>query len=194
MRGTPQSGFSAALRRIRAWTSREIVGRPGLSRDFHRQNSRKPSRCHRTTVAGWTRTSQRGQFMNQRESMIQKARSEAWKRGRVEVRWQAVSCCRNERFSRARVVRGMSARRRDRRATPGSKGAAMKRRPMERMRASMAWLEAAGGVLVGIGSRSPGCEIAKSEAGILRRNDLATFPVGSNGQFLGVVATCGIRC
>jgi hypothetical protein len=45
IRGTPHSGFSVAIRRIRFWTSRGIFGRPGLPRDFRRQKRRKPCRC-----------------------------------------------------------------------------------------------------------------------------------------------------
>src|SRR5262249_47504530 len=52
------SGFSVAMRRMRACTLRGIVGRPGLPRDFQRQKSRYPCRRQETTVAGFTKCSQ----------------------------------------------------------------------------------------------------------------------------------------
>ena len=47
--------LSSAMRRINARISSGIEGRPN-GRDFHFQNSRKPFRCHRTSVSGFTTT------------------------------------------------------------------------------------------------------------------------------------------
>jgi hypothetical protein len=45
-----QSGFSCASRRTRTRISSAIRGRPPRDRDFQRQYSRNPARCHLTTV------------------------------------------------------------------------------------------------------------------------------------------------
>lgn len=55
MRSCPQVGFSRAMRRMMACKSLGKGGRPGW--DFHRQNSRKPWRCQRMRVTGFTITS-----------------------------------------------------------------------------------------------------------------------------------------
>jgi hypothetical protein len=52
MRSSPQAGFSRAIRRMSDWSSLGIGGRPG--RDFRRQNNRRPARCQRSSVAGFT--------------------------------------------------------------------------------------------------------------------------------------------
>ena len=51
----PQSGFSRASRRTRAWMFRRVVGRPVLPRmDLAAQRRRTMSRCQRTIVSGVT--------------------------------------------------------------------------------------------------------------------------------------------
>src|SRR5712691_1521860 len=55
MRGAPHNGLALLMRRIKSRISVPILGRPGR-RDRHRQKSRKPLRCHWTTVAGLTNT------------------------------------------------------------------------------------------------------------------------------------------
>ena len=54
MRGAPQSRFATLMSRIRRRISSGILGRPPRERDFQRQYSRKPVRCHRMIVSGWT--------------------------------------------------------------------------------------------------------------------------------------------
>jgi len=54
MRGASHSGFSTLIRRIKLRTSIGTFGRPPRERDFHRQYSRKPERCQRSTVSGCT--------------------------------------------------------------------------------------------------------------------------------------------
>src|SRR6266481_6818836 len=54
MRGAPQSWFSVLICRISARNSISIRGRPPREFDFRRQWRRKPARCHRTSVSGWT--------------------------------------------------------------------------------------------------------------------------------------------
>jgi hypothetical protein len=55
IRGAPQRQCSAAARRIRSRHGESIHGRPGR-RERRRQHRRSPSRCQRSTVAGWTST------------------------------------------------------------------------------------------------------------------------------------------
>src|SRR5271166_1731455 len=57
MRGAPQVGFSATILKIRARISLLTGFRPpfGLAREIQLQYSRKPARCHVTTVLGVTR-------------------------------------------------------------------------------------------------------------------------------------------
>src|SRR5579864_3293827 len=52
--GAPDSGFSRLIRRISARISQSILGRPTTWRGFQRQQARKPRRCQRSTVSGWT--------------------------------------------------------------------------------------------------------------------------------------------
>ena len=54
MRGAPQSWFSVLICLISARNSISIRGRPPREFDFQRQKRRKPARCHRTSVSGWT--------------------------------------------------------------------------------------------------------------------------------------------
>src|SRR5215472_14276905 len=58
IRGAPQVGFSAAMRKISARISLAKGLRPPSRRalDKHFQYSRKPARCHSITVLGVTRT------------------------------------------------------------------------------------------------------------------------------------------
>ena len=53
-RRTPHRGFAVDSSRIRARTSVGTRGRPVRCRLFQVQNSRKPRRCHVTTVSGVT--------------------------------------------------------------------------------------------------------------------------------------------
>src|SRR5262245_12012931 len=55
MRGAPHNGLALLIRRIKSRISISVLGRPGR-RDRQRQWSRKPVRCHWTTVAGLTNT------------------------------------------------------------------------------------------------------------------------------------------
>src|SRR6266436_6378182 len=57
MRGAPQVGFSAIIRKIRARTSLLTCLRPTcLALETHAQYKRNPARCQLTTVLGVTRT------------------------------------------------------------------------------------------------------------------------------------------
>jgi len=52
MRGAPHSRLARLISRIRRRISPGILGRPPRERDFQRQYSRNPVRCHRTIVSG----------------------------------------------------------------------------------------------------------------------------------------------
>jgi len=54
MRGAPHSRLARLISRIRRRISAETFGRPPRQRDFQRQYKRKPVRCHRMIVSGWT--------------------------------------------------------------------------------------------------------------------------------------------
>ena len=54
IRGAPHNGFSRPIRRISARISESICGRPPMWRDLKCQYARKPRRCQRITVSGWT--------------------------------------------------------------------------------------------------------------------------------------------
>src|SRR5450631_1639862 len=61
--------------RISARRSVSICGLPPLERDFQRQYQRKPARCHRTSVSGWTIVRTFKIDGNQRYSWIKNQRS-----------------------------------------------------------------------------------------------------------------------
>ena len=104
--GAPQRGLDLAICQMSFLTSCETSPLAGpRARDFHRQNKRKPVRCHRTTVSGLTTTSTSAQRDQSRERTSQKARSLLRRRGRPEVRWKLASCWRRARFSIARSAR-----------------------------------------------------------------------------------------
>src|SRR5260370_42183467 len=52
MRGLPQVGLTAHIRRMSRISSGFFAGRPLRDRDFHRQNIRNPARCQPMTVSG----------------------------------------------------------------------------------------------------------------------------------------------
>ena len=98
----PSSGLAIAIFRIRSRISRLIGGRPGpLRRDLNFQNSLKPFRCHRMTVSGLTTINDTCQFLQNRESKIQKRRSRLRSRGRLVDRFIMASCWQSARFSKA---------------------------------------------------------------------------------------------
>jgi hypothetical protein len=54
LRGAPQSGFAAAIFRIRVRIAGLTSGRPLFRLEIRLQNRRKPRRCQATTVSGLT--------------------------------------------------------------------------------------------------------------------------------------------
>ena len=98
IRGAPQRQFSAAIRRIRSRQGESMRGLPGR-RERRRQHRRTPSRCQRSTVAGWISTSasrhrghnHRKNSQNRRSAgrkrLFERARTPSWwRRARVSSR------------------------------------------------------------------------------------------------------------
>src|ERR1022692_2563799 len=104
MRGAPQVGFSAAMRKIRARTSLLTRLRPPirLALEIQVQYKRNPARCQRTTVLGVTKT--RG-FVHPDQNVfkaIQNSLCRAVNRRRGRLACRVSNCWRRARFSRTR--------------------------------------------------------------------------------------------
>jgi len=107
MRGAPQVGFSATIRKIKARTSLLTRFRPPtcLTLEIHVQYKRNPARCQFTTVLGVTKT--RGlvhpdqNVLNATQNSLCRAVNR--RRGRCACR--ASNCRRRARFSRTRSSR-----------------------------------------------------------------------------------------
>jgi hypothetical protein len=107
MRGAPQVGFSATIRKIKARTSLLTRFRPPicLTLETHVQYKRNPARCQFTTVLGVTRM--RGclhpdqHILNTTQNNLCRAVNR--RRGRCACR--ASNCRRRARFSRTRSCR-----------------------------------------------------------------------------------------
>src|SRR6266849_2331602 len=111
MRGAPQVGFSATIRKIRARTSLLTRLRPPtcLALETHAQYERNPARCQLTTVLGVTKT--RG-FVHPDQNVLNATQNSLWRavnrrRGRLACR--ASSCRRRAKFSRTRPFRERKA-------------------------------------------------------------------------------------
>ena len=78
-----------------------VLGLPPRERDRHRQNSRKPERCHPITVSGFTTTRTWVQRFHARLIATQKSRSKRFNRGRGRFLLRTASCCRRAMISRA---------------------------------------------------------------------------------------------
>lgn len=77
MRGAPQVGFSATIRKMRSRTSFEVGFLPTflLALEINLQYKRKPARCQRTTVSGVTMMSDCFQPNQTRRATTQKSLS-----------------------------------------------------------------------------------------------------------------------
>jgi hypothetical protein len=107
MRGAPQVGFSATIRKIRARTSWLTPFRPPTRRNLEIpvQYKRNPARCQFTTVRGVTKT--RG-FLHPQQNVLnatQNSLCRAVNRGRGRCVCKASSCRRRAKFSRTRSSR-----------------------------------------------------------------------------------------
>src|SRR5579863_6627795 len=109
IRSSPQMGFSTAIFRIR---SRRFPGKRGLpvGLDFHRQKSRNPLRCQRSSVSAFTFISaSRHGNIRLRVTIIHRVESSA-RRGLIFRSWNSASCFRRKRFSAARALWEHAAR------------------------------------------------------------------------------------
>ena len=105
MRSSPQVGFSLAISTISFCNSAGTRGRP-RGFDFHLQNSRKPFRCHRMKVSGWTIVRAR-RHANRRESSTRVSRLASLARRALTLRSRyRANCLRRKRFSAARAQCG----------------------------------------------------------------------------------------
>ena len=112
IRGAPQVGFSATIRKINSLTSLDVGLLPTgvLAREISRQYKRKPARCHRTTVSGVT-TSSDGFHPDQNpRTATPKSLSSTPILGFGCRRFSTRSCWRSERFSRRRLRRACKRR------------------------------------------------------------------------------------
>src|ERR1700722_19613122 len=96
MRGAPQVGFSATMRKISSRSSLLTHFLPARTRcrESQVQYSLKPARCHRTTVSGWTRINACLHPDQNRRNMTQKSLSVTATRGWECLRFKTASCCR----------------------------------------------------------------------------------------------------
>src|SRR5271169_770136 len=107
MRGAPQVGFSATIRKIKARTSLLTRFRPPtwLILETHVQYKRNPARCQFTTVLGVTKTRDclhpDQHILNATQNSLCRAVNR--RRGRCACR--ASNCRRRARFSRTRSTR-----------------------------------------------------------------------------------------
>ena len=94
MRGAPQVGFSATMRKIKSRISLPIRFRPGATLAFDKsfQYRRKPARCQPTTVAGVTISRQSLQPAHRLLTATQNSRSSVFNRGRLFLRFKTASC------------------------------------------------------------------------------------------------------
>ncbi len=95
----------AAFPRNHEADARRSQDSPPLGRIFHRQYARKPARCQRTTVAGWTITSACCHFGQSRRSATHSIRSGLVIRDRFLCRWSTASWWRSAMISNERVSR-----------------------------------------------------------------------------------------
>src|SRR6516162_4297784 len=107
MRGAPQVGFSATIRKIRARTSLLTPFRPPtrLNLEIHVQYKRNPARCQFTTLRGVTKT--RG-FLHPDQNVLnatQNSLCRAVNRVRGRCVCKASSCRWRAKFSRTRSSR-----------------------------------------------------------------------------------------
>src|SRR6516165_5135899 len=107
MRGAPQVGFSATIRKIRARTSLPTPLRPPtrLNLEIHAQYKRNPAPCQFTTVRGVTKT--RG-FLHPDQNVLnatQNSLCSAVNRVRGRCACKASSCRRRAKFSSTRSSR-----------------------------------------------------------------------------------------
>ena len=105
MRSAPHSRPRAAMSRIRLMVSGGS-GDVFRGRDRRRQNWRKPARCQRRTVSGWTRTIARRHDSNHLAPRSSFSRSTKWSFGRLLRRRRTLTWWRSTAFSSTSSRRG----------------------------------------------------------------------------------------
>src|SRR5216684_4054474 len=110
MRGAPQVGFSATIRKIKARTSLLTRFRPPtwLILETHVQYKRNPARCQFTTVLGVTKTRGCLHLDQHTVNATQNSLCRAVNRRRGRCACSASNCRRRARFSRTRSARQLS--------------------------------------------------------------------------------------
>jgi len=106
IRSAPHSRFAAAISLMRATVPAATFG-CGADRggDFPRQKRRKPCRCQRSRVSGWTISSAWHQARRRLASSTRSARAVGVQRGRLPLRRRTRSCWRRKAFSAMRAGR-----------------------------------------------------------------------------------------
>jgi hypothetical protein len=99
IRLTYQVRLWIAISSIKAMTSGDASGLPCLARDRRLQYSRKPSRCHRSNVSGFTTTKASRQPWIRLASSTSTRRSCCVSLGRIICLSSTISCWRRNRFS-----------------------------------------------------------------------------------------------
>src|SRR5215472_1659194 len=115
MRGAPQVGFSATMRKTNSSRSFGVGLRPTgpRTREITLQYMRKPARCQRTTVSGVTMMTACFHRDHSRLMATQKNLSNRLRAGRGRRRFSTVNCCRSKKFSKMRFWRLRKIRRSD---------------------------------------------------------------------------------
>ena len=115
MRGAPQVGFSATMRKINFRNSFGVGLRPTgpRTREIILQYMRNPARCQRTTVSGATMMTACFHRNHSRLMATQKNLSNRLRAGRGRRRFSTVNCCRSTKFSKMRSRRLRKIRRSD---------------------------------------------------------------------------------
>ena len=97
--GAPQALLAVAIWRMSCLTSAETSRSAGRrAQDLQRQKRRKPARCQRTTVSGFTTMRASAQRDQTWESSSQKARPVGRSRGRGADQRRSATCWRRARF------------------------------------------------------------------------------------------------
>jgi len=108
MRSSPHVRFAVAIVAISSRRSAGTGGRPA-ARDFQRQNSRTPFRCHRMSVSGFTMVStRRHATIRDKATSVMRVASSA-RRGFTRRSRYNANCFRRNRFSAASWARDRNA-------------------------------------------------------------------------------------
>ena len=116
IRGLPQVGLTAHIRRISSISALSFPGRPPRGRDFHRQNILNPARCQPMTVSGWKMINAARQFGHHPFKITQNNRSFPCSLGLCACRSSTAIWCRRAKFSRASSCLGRSQENRQRKS------------------------------------------------------------------------------